>query len=173
MRAESCPIPAAPRGRRLEEMPLPQREPTEGEDRGLVIHSRLVLPEGELQESASRSRGPGGQHGDKASTRVTLRWSLRDSRSLSDGQRARLRERLAGRLTRAGAVVVHADEHRSRARNRAAARARLAELLRAALRRPAPRRPTKPTRASRERVRAEKRRRSEVKRKRGRVDPSD
>jgi ribosome-associated protein len=103
---------------------------------------------------------------NKASTRVTLRWSVRASTVLSDAQRARVEARLASRLTREGELVVHASDERSRARNRALARARLADLVRAALAVRRPRRPTAPTAGSRERRLAGKRQRSARKRER-------
>jgi ribosome-associated protein len=108
---------------------------------------------------------------NKTSTRVTLRWCPAASTALSEAQRARLLERLAGRLTREGELVVHAGAERSRARNRALARTRLAELVRAALAVRRPRRPTAPTAGARERRLAAKRRRSA--RKRERRSPGD
>jgi ribosome-associated protein len=103
---------------------------------------------------------------NKVSTRVTLRWSVAASAALTEPQRARLLERLAGRLTREGELVLHAGAERSRARNRALARERLAEIVRAALRVPRPRRATAPTAGSRERRLAAKRRRAARKRER-------
>lgn len=130
-----------------------------------------MIPASELREQASRSGGPGGQHVNKTSTRVTLRWSVRESQALSPAQRARLIARLGARLTRAGELVVHAGRQRSRARNRQAARERLVELVRGALARRRPRVATRASRGIRERGVAEKRRRGAVKRQRRR--PSD
>jgi ribosome-associated protein len=139
----------------------------------LPIQPGLEIPDDEIVESASRSRGPGGQNVNKTETRVTLHWNALASRALAPEQRARLRARLARRLTRAGELVVHADTFRSSARNRDAARERLAELIREALVREKPRRKTRPTRASGERRLAGKRDRSERKRARGRVRERD
>ena len=130
----------------------------------------LAIPEDELVELASRSSGPGGQHVNKSSTRVTLRWSVIRSRALDREQRERLLVRLGSRLTRAGELVVHADRARSRARNREAARRRLAELVTAALRVERSRRATAPTRTSRERRLESKRRQSLRKTRRRPVD---
>lgn len=127
----------------------------------------LTIPAGELRETASRAGGPGGQHVNKASTRVTLRWAVAESAALSEAQRARLALRLAGRLSRDGELAVHASDERSRARNRTLARERLAELVRTALAVRRPRRATAPTRGSRERRLAQKRRRAVNKRARG------
>ncbi|MDJ0851315.1 MAG: alternative ribosome rescue aminoacyl-tRNA hydrolase ArfB [Myxococcota bacterium] len=130
----------------------------------LVVQPGLVIPAAELRESASRSGGPGGQHVNKTSTRVTLRWNLRESTCVTPAQRSRLRRRLGTRVTQSGDVVVHARRHRSQARNRALARERLAELLRDALTPRRPRVPTRPSRASIERRLEAKRRRSAQKR---------
>ncbi len=140
-------------------------------DDDLLVQDGIVIPAAELRESASRASGPGGQHVNKSNTRVTVRWSLGDSVAFSAAQKQRLETRLGARLTKAGEIVVHAAAHRSRARNRALAWERLAELIREALR---ARRPRVRTRAS-ARVRARgveaKRRRSATKRARGRVQP--
>jgi ribosome-associated protein len=136
----------------------------------LEIRPDLRIPEDELAWQTSRSGGPGGQKVNKASTRVTLRWSVAASASLSERQRARLLARLRPRLTRDGEIVLHAQSTRSQARNRELARERLAELVRAALVERTARRPTRPTRSSRERKHAEKRHRSARKRSRARVE---
>jgi ribosome-associated protein len=138
-----------------------------GED--LPVRGRLVIPAAELRESASRSSGPGGQHVNKTSTKVTLRWSPAGSAALGPLQRERLLERLAERLTRSGDLVVHAQRFRSRSRNRALARERLAGLVREALAERRPRQATRPGRAAREERLSAKRRRSEAKRRRRRT----
>jgi ribosome-associated protein len=139
----------------------------------LVVSATLVIPGSELREAASRAGGPGGQHVNKVSTRVTLRWNPLESEALDPEQRRRLRRRLGRRLTRAGQLVVHASRHRSRARNRELARERLAELVRGALETRRRRGPTRPGRGARERGLAGKRRRGEVKRGRGPVRGDD
>lgn len=132
----------------------------------LFVRRGLVIPAAELVEQASRSGGPGGQHVNKANTRVTLRWSVRESAALSASQRRRLEQRLAGSLTRGGELLVHAARHRSRARNRALARERLVERVREALRTRRPRVASRPSRAARARTAERKRRRSALKRTR-------
>ena len=136
----------------------------------LPIRRDLVIPGAELTEQASTSGGPGGQHANKTSTRITLRWSVAESAVLGPRQRARLLQRLAARLTTAGELIVHVDESRSQWANRQTARERLAELVRDALRRPKPRKPTRPSRAARERRLTEKKKRGAVKKGRGRVE---
>lgn len=129
----------------------------------------LVVPEGELLERFSRSAGPGGQGVNTTDSRVELVLDIGASTAFTDVQRARLQERLAGRLVD-GRITITASEHRAQLRNRAAARERLAGLLREALAPPPPlRRPTRPTRGSQQRRLDAKRRRGEVKSGRGRV----
>jgi ribosome-associated protein len=135
----------------------------------LRIAPGIAIPEDEILETASRSRGPGGQNVNKTETRVTLRWCLLDSRALQGPQRARLLRVLAPRLTREGELIVRSDRFRSRARNRDAARERLAALVSDALAPRVPRIPTRPSRASAERRLAAKRGRAEQKRRRGPV----
>jgi len=139
----------------------------------LRIRGLLVIPAGELVETASRSRGPGGQHVNKTSTRVTLRWNAAESAVLTPAQRRRLLSRLARRLTRRQHLVVHADRFRSRTRNRELARSRLAELIEAALRTDPRRVPTAPSRAARARGREQKARLAAKKQRRRRVRGED
>lgn len=141
--------------------------------RDLEVRAGVTIPGAELREAASRSGGPGGQHVNKTSTRVTLRWNARESRALSDTRRRRLLRRLATRLTRSGDLVVHASRHRSRARNRELARERLAELVRDAIAAPKRRVATKPSKASKSRRVETKRARSSVKRTRQRPTRDD
>lgn len=122
-----------------------------------------TIPAIELSWSASRASGPGGQHVNKTSTRVTLEWSITRSAVLDDAQRARLLEKLAGRITNEGVLQVHAEDARSQLRNRELAAVRLAELVEAALRRPKARRPTRPSRGAKERRLKAKKVRSDTK----------
>jgi ribosome-associated protein len=127
------------------------------------ITDRISIDEQELEERFVRASGPGGQNVNKLSTAVQLRFDARRSSSLPDDMRARL-ERLAGkRLTREGVIVIIAQRHRTQERNRQDALDRLTELLRAAAVRPVPRRPTRPTKGSRERRLETKKRRSSIK----------
>jgi len=137
-----------------------------GAHEDLPVRPGLRIPGSELREKASRAGGPGGQHVNKTSTRVTLRWSVARSAALTEAQRVRISQRLAARLTRDGEIVVHAADERSRARNRALARERLAALVRTALAVRRPRRPTRPTVGGRERRLAAKQRRGQLKRAR-------
>lgn len=135
------------------------------------INAHISLDEREIEESFVRASGPGGQNVNKLSTAVQLRFDVRGSPSLPAQVKERL-ERLAGaRLTRDGVLVITAQSHRTQARNRADALDRLIELIRRAAIAPRTRRPTKPTKASRERRIETKKRHAGLKRLR-RVKPS-
>jgi ribosome-associated protein len=133
---------------------------------GLRIGRALVVPEGELSERFSRSSGPGGQGVNTADSRVELSFDVARSPSLPETTRARMLARLEGRLVE-GVITVAASEHRAQLANRRAARDRLATLLtEAAAPPPRKRRPTKPSRAAKQRRLDAKKRRSRTKRAR-------
>jgi ribosome-associated protein len=137
-------------------------------DEGIPVTPAVTIPADELEERATRAGGPGGQHVNTSSTRIELVWDVAGSRALDEAQRAHVMRRLAARLDSAGRLRIVAATHRSQLQNREAARARLAEVVAAALVVPKRRRPTKPTKASRERRLAGKKRRGERKRDRQR-----
>lgn len=129
----------------------------------LRIDERLSIPLGEIELRASRSSGPGGQHANVTASRVEAVFDVRASNALDDSQRARL-------LARAGPLVTAvAQETRGQARNRGLALERLAAKIAAGLVVPRRRRPTKPSRAARQRRLEQKRQIGE--RKRGRRPP--
>lgn len=133
----------------------------------LVVTGSLSIPESELTERFSRSSGPGGQHVNTTDSRVELSWDVGASGALTAWQRERLLARLAPRLV-GSALTIAASEYRSQTANRRAARERLAAIVREAVAPPPPsRRPTRPTRGSKERRLASKKRRGEIKRGRG------
>jgi ribosome-associated protein len=132
----------------------------------LEVTPTLLLPLAELDYRATRSGGPGGQHVNTSSTRVELWWDVGSSPALTEEQRARLLERLSGRLDGEGRLRVVASASRSQLRNREAATERLRELVAAALAVPKPRKRTKPSRAAKAARLEAKRRRSALKRDR-------
>jgi ribosome-associated protein len=136
----------------------------------LRVTRAIAIPEGELVESFSRAAGPGGQNVNKVASKVELRWNPAASRALGRADRAWLLERLAGRITSSGDIVVRASRTRDQARNREEARERLAELIREALARPRKRVATRPGRGAIERRLAGKKRRAVLKRTRRLLD---
>ncbi|MGE5527272.1 MAG: alternative ribosome rescue aminoacyl-tRNA hydrolase ArfB [Methanosarcina sp.] len=132
---------------------------------GLRINDRLSLPLAEVELRTSRSSGPGGQHANVTASRVEAIFQVEASATLDARQRARLLERL-GPL-----VTAVAQDARSQSRNRELALERLAAKLAAGLRVQRRRRPTKPTKASRQRRLEQKRRTGERKRSRRRPGP--
>jgi ribosome-associated protein len=132
----------------------------------LEVSESLAIPRWELEVRASRAGGAGGQHVNTSSTRIELLWNVARSTVLDDERRARVAARLATRIDGEGWLRVVSSARRSQQQNREAAEARLAELVRGALVVPKRRRPTRPTRASKEERMKDKRKRGETKRMR-------
>lgn len=137
------------------------------------VSTTIAIPDSEITLSFVRSDGPGGQHVNKTSTAVQLRFDARHSPSLPEDVRRRL-VRLAGRrMTSDGILVIDARSHRSQKQNRQDALERLTNLLQAAAQPPRTRRPTKPSKASRRRRLESKRHRAGLKRSRRSVRDDD
>jgi ribosome-associated protein len=132
----------------------------------LDVNDQIRIDDAELVESFVRSSGPGGQNVNKVASAVELRFDVTNSPSLPDAVRERLLARADRRLTADGVLVISANRFRDQGRNREDARARLAEIIRAATFVPKKRIKTKPTRASQERRLQEKKSRSQHKRTR-------
>lgn len=128
----------------------------------LIINERVTIPGAELIISVSKASGPGGQHVNKTSSRVSLRWNVQNSQALTPTQRAQIMERLKSRLVGEGEVLLHVESERSQLRNREIARERLVHLIKDALRVIKKRVATKPSLGS-------KVRRIENKKKRGTI----
>ena len=128
------------------------------ERESIQVTRSVSLPRSQIDYRFSRSSGPGGQHAQKSDTRVEASFDVEASTALSEAQKRRV-------VGKAGPVLrAIAQDERSQWRNRELATERLVEALREALRVPRRRRPTKPTKASRERRLEQKRRRSDTKR---------
>jgi ribosome-associated protein len=128
------------------------------ERESIQVTRSVSLPRSQIDYRFSRSSGPGGQHAQKSDTRVEASFDVEASTALTEAQKRRV-------VAKAGPVLrAIAQDERSQWRNRELATERLVESLREALRVPRRRRPTKPTKASRERRLEQKRRRSDTKR---------
>lgn len=139
----------------------------------IQIDRKRVIPAAELTFTASRSSGPGGQHANKTSSRITLSWNLDATEVLTESEKTRLRKNASSHITEDGHLRVSTDESRSQFRNKSIARKTLAEIIRQGIKRPKRRIRTQPGRAQKERRLENKRRRSERKRKRKNPDPDD
>jgi ribosome-associated protein len=132
----------------------------------------VVIPASELFFTFSRSSGKGGQHVNKVNSRVTLWFDLGASTSLTDEQKQRIRQRLAGRINKQGVLRLDADRRRSQGANREDALNRFAALLRAALHVDKARRKTRPSRGAKQRRLQQKKQRSQLKKQRSRKNYS-
>ena len=135
----------------------------------LQVTPSHIIPAHELDWRFDTSGGPGGQHANKAATRVEVRYDLAGSEVFAPELRRTMLDRL-GTRARDGVVTVVVDESRSQYRNRVTARRRLAELLVDSMRTSRTRRPTRPSRAVKRRRSEAKRRRSETKQLRRRPE---
>ena len=116
----------------------------------LHVTPSIVIPDRELEERFVRASGPGGQNVNKVSTAVELRFDVAAS-SLPEDVKTRLIALAGRKMTAEGVLLIDSREHRTQAQNRAAARDRLADLLRRAASRPRPRKKSRPTKAGKER----------------------
>ena len=135
----------------------------------LRINDTLELPLEQVELSAMRAQGSGGQNVNKTSTAIHLRFDIRAS-SLPEALKGRLLLLKDQRITREGVVVIKAQQHRSQEQNREAALQRLAELIAAAAIVPRKRRATRPSRAAKQRRLDGKTLRAKTKALRGRVE---
>lgn len=132
----------------------------------LPIQLGIVIPGHEIEVTASRAGGPGGQHVNKASTRITVRWNVRTTTALSDEQKQRVIDKLQPRLTSEGDLIIHSSASRSQQQNKDMALARLAQEIRKALYVPKKRMKTRISKATKEARLQEKAHRSSLKKMR-------
>jgi ribosome-associated protein len=139
----------------------------------LRITNTLTIPLSQLRFRFTRSSGPGGQHVNRSATRVELLFDVAGSPSLTEAQRERVLKTLASYIDSEGVLHLASQTFRSQLRNREEVVERFRMLMHEAMRIPKRRRPTRPSRAARERRLTSKRRRSELKRQRGPVKTDD
>lgn len=140
---------------------------------GIEISPSIVIPESELQLTAVRSRGPGGQHVNKVSTGMVLEFHLQQSAALNDRQKQRLMMYLGHRLNQQGILRLQGQRHRSQIANRQEVMEKFVSLLQEAFRPRKSRVPTRVPKRTRETRLIEKKQRSEVKGVRKSVRPGD
>lgn len=99
----------------------------------LAIKHGIIIPEHELEITASRAGGPGGQHVNKTSSRISVRWNVPRSTALREDQKERLLQKLHSRLTLDGDLIIHSSASRSQEQNKKAALLQLAETISKAL----------------------------------------
>ena len=136
----------------------------------LFIKDDIAIPIHELEFSASKSGGPGGQHVNKTSSRITVRWNIANTTALNDTQKKQVMDKLQSELTSDGDLLVHNSSSRSQAQNKKNALNVLAEKVRTALYVPKKRMKTRVPKKKKEKRLQEKKRLSEIKKLRSKKD---
>ena len=139
----------------------------------IEITNSILISEDELSFVFSRSPGPGGQNVNKLNTRVTVLFDLGETSAFSDSQKNRIHKKLASRIDKLGRLQVTCSEHRSQIANRRAVIERLAQLLKAAIKRPPVRKKTKKSRSAIEKRLKLKKQKSDIKQQRRKNIPHE
>ena len=142
-------------------MPPPRPSRPAGDQ--LIVTDSVSIPLSEFDYEYMRSSGPGGQNVNKTSTKVRLRWNVGDAPSIDEGLLQRIQENYRSRITGDGEFLVTSQRTRDRETNRADCLEKLAEMIRQVATPPRKRRPTRPTRGSKERRLQSKKKRSRQK----------
>lgn len=137
----------------------------------LKISRRVAIPQAEFAWDYMRSSGPGGQNVNKVNSKVRLTWNVTESPSLPEDVRDRFRSKYASRINNEGRLVIDSQRYRDQLRNKQDCLDKLHAMVTAVLHPPKRRKPTKPTKGSKERRLAEKKKRSEKKTSRGKWTP--
>lgn len=137
------------------------------------IKNGIVIPEHELEITASRSGGAGGQHVNKTSTKITVRWNVKNTNALTEEQKARVLEKLAHRLTTEGDLIIHNSTSRSQDHNKKMALAQLAHDVKKALHVPKKRMKTRVSKVAQEKRLQEKAHRGLIKKQRQKKNYED
>ncbi len=136
----------------------------------LYIKNGITIPGHELEITTSRAGGPGGQHVNKANTRITVRWNIQQTHALNDEQKERVLKKIENELTKEGDIIVHHGGSRSQHHNKKVALDLLAEKIRKALHVPKKRMKTRVSKEKKEKRLHAKKHRGEIKKMRKKVD---
>lgn len=132
----------------------------------LDIKNGIIIPGHEIEITASRSGGPGGQHVNKSDTKITIRWNVKKTKALDEIKKNRVLKNLQSRLTTEGDLIIHSRSTRSQQQNKKNAIEKLVKILKKALLVPKKRMKTRTPKAIKEARLREKKQRSEIKKMR-------
>lgn len=136
----------------------------------LEVSARIKIDDNELEFSFARSSGPGGQNVNKVNSKAVMCWNPYESPSLPPDVRERFLKSFGNKLTTDGRMIISADESRDQARNMDICREKLAEMLRSVATAPKKRKPTKPSKAAKEKRITSKKKHGDIKKNRQKID---